>query len=385
MGGSRFGRRCRRAKVSALDPGAAESVAFTPHCREVLAESAQHKHARRSIRTQPVNQTPALSVQRVFKTFAEVRAVSGVEFEIRPGEVFGFLGPNGAGKTTTLRMIMGITVPDQGSILFDGQPRIDRQSVGYLPEERGLFEDAPVLDVLGYFGSLRGMRLGAAQEAGRVWLERLGLADRARSKVGALSKGNQQKVQFAGAVLHRPRLVALDEPFAGLDPLNQELFLRLIAELRSEGAAVLLSAHQLGLVERLCDRFYLISRGRGVLAGTLDEIRRQAAGGVRDLLTVELRCAPGTNGTASIRAAVDSVSPPTEMEVHEYSPGKIRANVSVLPGIDLGPMLTAFARLGTIETVQMRPLSLHEIYLRVVGDESVPDKSAPVHDELIHA
>ncbi len=223
--------------------------------------------------------TPLLEVDRVSKRFGDLRAVTELSFTVRRGEVFGFLGPNGAGKTTTLRMILDITRPDAGEVRFERRPGIDRARSGYLPEERGLFEDMPVLDTLVYLGALRGMSTRDARDAARAWLERVGLTDRAAEKVNALSKGNQQKVQFGGAVIHRPALVVLDEPFSGLDPLNQDLFLGLMRELRDAGTAVLLSAHHLDLVERLADRFLLIARGRALLAGTLEEIRRAVSGG----------------------------------------------------------------------------------------------------------
>jgi ABC-2 type transport system ATP-binding protein len=232
---------------------------------------------------------PILAVEQITKTFGDVRAVDGISFEVGPGEILGFLGPNGAGKTTTLRMILEITRPDAGRVVWGDGGGLDRRRIGYLPEERGVFEDAGVLAMLAYLGTLRGMDDRAAQAAAAAWLERLGLADRARHKVGTLSKGNQQKVQFAGAILHRPALAVLDEPFSGLDPINQELVIGLIRELRDQGVAVLLSAHQLNLAERLCDRFYLIARGRGVLEGTLERIRTQVARGAGEVLEVDLR------------------------------------------------------------------------------------------------
>ena len=216
---------------------------------------------------------PVLSVRDIHKSFSGVHAVRGVSFELEPGEIFGFLGPNGAGKTTSLRMIMGITRPDRGEVHFNGGEHLDRSRVGYLPEERGLFEDATLMDTLVYLGTLRAMSRADARTEARRWLQRLEFSDRLTAKVGTLSKGNQQKVQFLGAILHRPALAVLDEPFSGLDPLNQELFLTLIQELKQQGSAVLLSAHQLNLVERLCDRFGLLHQGELRLEGTLEELR----------------------------------------------------------------------------------------------------------------
>ena len=312
---------------------------------------------------------PLLAVEHVTKSFAEVRAVDGVSFEVRRGEVFGFLGPNGAGKTTTLRMIMDITRPDSGDVSFDGPSGLDRRRVGYLPEERGLFEDAGVLDTLAYLGVLRGMSGAAARAAGTRWLERLGLADRAKSRINQLSKGNQQKVQIAGAILHEPDLAVLDEPFSGLDPLNQELVVRLVGELRAAGHAVLLSAHQLGLVEGLCDRFLLIARGRPVLQGTLQEIRRDAARGADQVLVAVLRPAgPAANGGDG-SAAIERMWPGTSRRVRRLPDGALELELSLPRDADVGPLLGELAERFRIERVTMRELSLHEIYVRAVGGD----------------
>jgi ABC-2 type transport system ATP-binding protein len=314
----------------------------------------------------PRASTTMLSVEHVAKNFATVRAVDDVSFEVRGGEVFGFLGPNGAGKTTTLRMIMGITRPDHGRVSFAGAARLDPSRVGYLPEERGLFEDVKVIDVLQYLGSLRGMTGHDARNQATRWLARMELADRARHKVGTLSKGNQQKVQFAAAVLHRPMLAVLDEPFSGLDPLNQELFLGLIGELRAEGAAVLLSAHQLGLVERLCDRFLLISRGRSLLSGTLDEMRRAATGDT-ELLRLDLR---PRSGAADARAVSEILRREAGRDpAVEPADGRLTARVEWPAAHDLGPVLTALAGSYVVDRVEMRPPSLHEIYVLAIGGD----------------
>jgi ABC-2 type transport system ATP-binding protein len=310
-----------------------------------------------------------LAVRGVRKAFGELVAVEGLSFEVRPGEIFGFLGPNGAGKTTTLRMLMGITSPDAGEVVFDGRPSVDATRAGYLPEERGLYEDMPVVETLAYLGALRGMREPEARAAARGWLERLGLADRATAKVQTLSKGNQQKVQFAGAVLHRPALAVLDEPFAGLDPLNQDLFLGLMRGLREQGTAVLLSAHHLDLVERLADRFLLISKGRALLAGTLEEIRAQATGGRDEVVSFEL--------AARGDAALDPVALPRLLEpalagaIAECRPvaGGARLEVIRRAGGDLGGLLSAVAARATVRGVRSHALPLHEIYVRAVRSD----------------
>ena len=320
-----------------------------------------------------MNSAPALSVERVVKTYSSVRAVAGVSLDVHHGEILGFLGPNGAGKTTTLRMIMGITLPDEGRITFDGRPHYDPARVGYLPEERGLYEDASVIDVLVYFGQLRGMSAGEARASGSRWLERLGLGDRTRAKVNTLSKGNQQKVQLAGAVLHAPALAVLDEPFSGLDPINQELFITIISELLASGAAVLLSAHQLGLVERLCDRFYLISHGRGLLEGTLDTIRRAGSADRAQTLKLGLRDRVGTGAEHTVTTAFARALPGITARIAATPEGGVSLEADWPEGHDLGPVLAEFAREFVIERVELRPLSLHEIYVHAVGGDRAED------------
>ena len=316
-------------------------------------------------------------VEQVSKTFGDVRAVDGVGFEVAPGEILGFLGPNGAGKTTTLRMILEITRPDAGRVVWEGGAGLDRRRIGYLPEERGLFEDASALAMLSYLGTLRGMDGRAAERAASAWLERLGLADRARNKVGTLSKGNQQKVQFAGAILHRPALAVLDEPFSGLDPINQELVIGLIRELRDQGTAVLLSAHQLNLAERLCDRFFLIARGRGVLEGTLEAIRGQVARGAGEVLQVDLRAAAAT-ADGRPDDLVRAMMPDAECRVETGPDRTLRLEASLPRATNLGPILAALSGRYAIERVHMRPLSLHEIYLRAVPAAAAIDEEARV-------
>ena len=218
----------------------------------------------------------SLGVIDISKSFDTVCAVNQVSFEAQPGEILGLLGPNGAGKTTAIRMIMGIMQPDSGAINFsfaDSNPAKFRERVGYLPEERGLYGDAKIHDLLAYFAELKGVERGEARKRATQWIERMDLSDWATKKVDKLSKGMQQKVQFMAAILHRPDLVILDEPFSGLDPMHQDLIKDFIGELREEGMTVLLSSHQMNRVEELCDRIFLIHRGQRVLYGDLSEIK----------------------------------------------------------------------------------------------------------------
>lgn len=219
-----------------------------------------------------------LQLENVVKKFKKVRAVDKLSFEIKPGEIFALLGPNGAGKTTTVRMIMQIIHPDEGSIRFDPsvmkENKVDRTRIGYLPEERGLYQDTPILKTLVYLASLRGTAPDDARKEGEKWLKRLELYDRRDEKILALSKGNQQKVQFIASILHKPAFIIVDEPFSGFDPINQELICELLLELREKGTTILLSAHQMNLVERIADRIMLINQGCELVSGTLSEIRK---------------------------------------------------------------------------------------------------------------
>ena len=223
---------------------------------------------------------PVLEVESVVKQYHRKTAVDGVSFSVQRGEILGFLGPNGAGKTTTLRMIMGITAPDSGRVTFriEGMQdphRVPKQRIGYLPEERGLYKEARVMDVLLFLASIKGMRRDEARRKALEWLERFELSAYATAKIEELSKGMAQKVQFIAAILHEPDLVVLDEPFSGLDPVNQNVFREEIRRLADRGTAILLSSHQMNLVEETCDRIFLINNGRRVLYGTLVDIKAQ--------------------------------------------------------------------------------------------------------------
>jgi ABC-2 type transport system ATP-binding protein len=323
-----------------------------------------------------------LAVRGIRKAFKDRVAVDDLTFDVRPGEIFGFLGPNGAGKTTALRMILGITRPDAGSVTFEGRVDVDRSRIGYLPEERGLFEDQKVIDSLGYLGELRGLTPREARAAGMSWLERLGLTDRAKSKLNELSKGMQQKIQFAAAVLHAPALAVLDEPFSGLDPLNQELFLDVVRELRDGGTTVLFSAHQLNLVERLCDRFLLIARGREVISGSLDSMRRSISGGATETLVLELAARDGGRApdAEAARAAFHIAGIAGSIKVEPTVAGRLRVEAGLEPQHDVGPALAALGGAYAIVGVETAPISLHEIYLRAVrtamGDSVLEEDAA---------
>ena len=211
------------------------------------------------------------------KQFDGAYAVNNVSFKVDKGDVYGFLGPNGAGKTTTIRMIMGIIHPDKGSIVLNGNDinALGRQNLGYLPEDRGLYQKQRLKEILLYFGSLRGLEKLDAKKRSSMWLERFGLLDQDNRKVEELSKGNQQKIQFILSLLHDPDLIILDEPFTGLDPLNQLLLKEIIQEKQDEGKTIIFSTHQMEQVERLCNNICLIDKGSIVVEGPLKDIRKK--------------------------------------------------------------------------------------------------------------
>ncbi|MDT8370242.1 MAG: ATP-binding cassette domain-containing protein [Longimicrobiales bacterium] len=219
---------------------------------------------------------PAIRLHGVTKRFGDHTAVRDLDLEIPEGTICGLLGPNGSGKTTTIRMILGIYGPDRGTVeLFGGSPdHRRRRRVGYLPEERGMYRTMKLLDHLVFIGEIRGMRPREGRRRGMAWLERLGLSEWADRRVEDLSRGMQQKAHFIATVLHEPDLLILDEPFSGLDPINQDLLESIVLELNARGATILFSTHLMDQAERLCRRVCLISCAEKVLDGDLREIRR---------------------------------------------------------------------------------------------------------------
>jgi ABC-2 type transport system ATP-binding protein len=218
-----------------------------------------------------------LKAQNLRKEYSTVVAVDDVSFEIVRGEIFGLLGPNGAGKTTSIRIVLNILEPDSGTVTYDGHPFSDavRNQIGYLPEERGLYRKSTLLDTILYFATLRGMKRTTARAEALRWLERLELNGYRDRKVEELSKGNQQKVQFVTAIIHNPSLVIMDEPFSGLDPVNQILFKDIFQELKQSGKAIVFSTHQMDQAEKLSDTLCLINRGKVVLGGTVRDVKKR--------------------------------------------------------------------------------------------------------------
>ena len=216
-----------------------------------------------------------LRVSSVSKRFGEFTAVENLSFDVRAGRVFGFLGPNGAGKTTTIRMIVGITAPDEGSIRLFGEKisAVLQDRIGYLPEERGLYKKMRIADQLHYFAALKGLSKHDAEKRMDFWLDRMGLAEWKKKKTTDLSKGMQQKIQFITTVMHDPDLLVLDEPFSGLDPINVEFLMDVISEFKTREKTIIFSTHLMETAEKLCNDILLINKARNVICGSLREVK----------------------------------------------------------------------------------------------------------------
>lgn len=295
----------------------------------------------------------SLQVRHIAKSFGQVRAVQDVSFEVPQGRVCGLLGSNGAGKTTTMRMIMRIFHPDAGEIWWDGAPITDtvRQGFGYLPEERGLYPKMQVREQLIYLTELKGAPRPEAARRVDLWIERLELGEYANRKVEQLSKGNQQKVQFAATVAFGPSLCILDEPFTGLDPVNTLVMERAFRTLAAEGATLLFSSHNLDQVEALCEDVVLYHRSRLVLSGSLREVKKAAR-----RQTVRLRL---ESDEYAFLDGIDGVS------VQRGAAGGVE--VSLPSRFDPNRLLQEAARHGTVVEYSLGEPSLREIYLEKVG------------------
>jgi ABC-2 type transport system ATP-binding protein len=221
-----------------------------------------------------------LKFDDLHKAFGANLVLDGVSFAVAPGSMFGFCGSNGAGKTTTMRIAMGLVRPDSGEVRWEGRPvdRAIRRRIGYMPEERGLYPKMRVGEQVAYFARLHGLDAAAATRAAREWVDRLGLGDRRTDAVEKLSLGNQQRVQLAAALVSRPEVLILDEPFSGLDPVGLDSLAEALLEQCRAGVPVVFSSHQLDLVERLCDSVGILARGSIVASGTVEELRQREAG-----------------------------------------------------------------------------------------------------------
>jgi ABC-2 type transport system ATP-binding protein len=304
---------------------------------------------------------PLVHVAGITKTFAGRRAVDDLSFSVAPGEVFSLLGPNGAGKTTTVRMLIGVIRPDEGriNISIDGSTSsaMPPLRTSYLPEDRGLYREIPILRTLVYFGQLRGLSKEEATSRSLTWLERVNLADRKDERVDALSKGNQQRVQLIASIIHRPTLAILDEPFTGLDPLSQEFFLDLVRELRAEGTTIILCAHQMDLVERVADRVLLMNKGREILSGTVDALH----GRLDTRPHIRLAFDDGSSGD-ELRHDPDVEEMTTDVAANEL-------HVRLRDGTSVSKFLARAVTRASIRSISTEPPRLHDVFVRAVRDD----------------
>lgn len=302
-----------------------------------------------------------LAVRDVKKAFGAVRAVDGISFTVREGTITGLLGRNGAGKTTTIRMITGIFMPDSGEIRWlgaeDGVEFRDR--IGYLPEERGLYRQMRIVELLLFLAEIKGKRGADIRKKIDYWLERFELTDKRLAKVEELSKGNQQKVQLIGTLLHDPELIILDEPQSGLDPVNMVLVRNLLGDLRREGKTILLSTHMMAEAERMADEIILIHRGQVVLEGTVDEVRASHG---RNTLYVDFE---GDGGF------LENLPQVRKATIHSNS-----AELTLEEGADTQKILEACVPRLRVRRFEIASPSLEEIFIERVGTETLQQEVA---------
>lgn len=297
-----------------------------------------------------------LSVQNIRKEYSTVVAVDDVSFEVKPGEIFGLLGPNGAGKTTTIRMILDIIKPDRGKILFNGKV-IDeeiRNKIGYLPEERGLYRKNKLINTIIYFATLKGLSQSEARKRAYNLLKRLDLLSYAERKVEELSKGNQQKVQFIISIIHDPQIVILDEPFSGLDPVNQIVLKDLFMEMKDNGKAIIFSTHMMEQAEKLSDKICLINQGKVVLNGTLSEVKSKFG---QNHIHLEF------DGDAGFLKTLEGIDKLLLYENYAEFEVKDHQNLD-----KIFPVILQGLKIKKYEVVEP---SLHSIFLQLVGGEKL--------------
>ena len=300
---------------------------------------------------------PSVQVDHISKRFGSTQAVDKVSFDVQPGEIFGLLGPNGAGKTTIIRIILDIFKPDSGevSILGGEMTEEKKNHVGYMPEERGLYQDIPVERCLQFLASLKGMEKVLAAKKIDFMLQQFDLYDARKKKVKELSKGMQQKAQLISTMVHEPDLLIIDEPFSALDPVNTQIVKDILNEERNKGKAVIMCTHQMAQVEQLCDRLVLIDRGKVVLQGSLDDIRKQFTS--RDVL---------------LRTADQLPSDLTG--VSAIAPHNGRQKLKLEEGVSPQMLLSQLVEKGiNIDEFEIAVPSLDEIFIKVVSKGQAQD------------
>jgi len=294
---------------------------------------------------------PVVELAGVTKTYESKVAVRDLSLSIEPGQMFGLLGPNGAGKTSSIRMMMGITMPDSGTVKLFEKPfdRSGLERVGYLSEERGVFKKMKVLEQLIFFGQLHGLSAGDAEKRATTWAKRLEIDEALPKKTEELSKGMQQKIQFIGSLLHDPGLIVMDEPFSGLDPVNAKLLEQTLLELKDEGRAIVFSTHRMDQVEKLCDSICLINKGEAVLSGRVREIKSRYE---RNHIIVEFE------------GSADFLSSGEIANAQNFSG---HAEIKLKPHGDAQKLLQEASAAAKIYRFEMVEPSLEEIFIQTVG------------------
>jgi ABC-2 type transport system ATP-binding protein len=296
---------------------------------------------------------PVVALDRISKAYESKIAVRDLSFQIQAGSMFGLLGPNGSGKTSSIRMMIGITMPDSGSVTLFGKPyeRESLKRVGYLPEERGLYRKMKVMEQLVFVGKLRGLEPAVASKRAHEWCERLQILDSVQKKTEELSKGMQQKIQFIATLIHDPELVIMDEPFSGLDPVNASLLQDTLLELKKQGRAILFSTHRMDQVEKLCDTICLIHHGHAVLSGGMREVKSRYE---RNRVIINFEGEPCFLHHPAVKSFKD-YGGQVEIQLHEH------ANAQDL--------LRAAMEKATIYRFELMEPSLEEIFIRTVGEK----------------
>ena len=301
-----------------------------------------------------------IEVSNVIKKFGDFTAVNNVSFDVSPDRIFGIIGPNGAGKTTTIRMITNILIPDSGTIkVFGKDTNYTLQNIiGYLPEERGLYKKLKVIDQLIYFGQLKGMEYKKAKEKARQWLDRLDAQNWADMKIQELSKGMQQKVQFISTILHEPKLLILDEPFSGFDPINTELMKSIILDLKKSGSSIILSTHIMEQAEQMCDEICLINKGNILLSGAIRDIKADYN---RDTVILEF---DGPSDFLNELGGLKIINKTNNRVEFRFNPNEL----------DTKKILNTVMKFANVYKFEMKEPSLHEIFIDVVS-KSEGDKN----------